>query len=75
MQAYGGDSGRSVVSFSAKRTPGFAGESKKALASSIEPKREKNSNCIMIKALILKKQRPFGGCRASDARGGWFPAS
>ena len=51
------------VSFSAKRTPGFAGESKKALASSIEPEREKKSNCIMIKImikkLILEKQRQF----------------
>ena len=38
-------------------------------------KREESNNLAIVKKLILDKQRPFTGCGASDASGGFFSAS
>jgi len=65
----------SFVCFSEMRTPSSAGESKKALASSIERSEKGAATLPLSRKLILDRQRPFTGCRASDASGGFFSAS
>ena len=64
-----------LVCFSETTTPGSAGESKKSFNVRHRAKREESNNFAIVKKLILDKQRPFTGCGASDASGGFFSAS